>query len=245
MKKLFSLLVIFSSILLAQQEKPTSILFQNETNKFSMERLPVLQMNDNEISGKKSGGLAMLYSLILPGMGELYAGSYNSGKYFTIAEGVIWGFYAGMKIYGGWKRENYKDFASSFGGVNPADKDADYYAIIGDYLDVNEYNRLKALDRDYKHMYDANMNYWKWTDQAQRREYRNMWVSSEQAFNNVRFAVGAMIVNRLISAINAIRIVSAHNKNLNKEVSWNLSVNPGNISNPAPADFSFNFVTTF
>lgn len=44
-----------------------------------------------------------------------------------------------------------------------------------------------------------------------------MWVSSRQAFNNLRFVVAGMLLNRLGSIINAVRLVSAHNKNLNVE----------------------------
>ena len=38
---------------------------------------------------KKAVGLAVVYSLVLPGMGELYADGFSSGKYFLIAEGVV------------------------------------------------------------------------------------------------------------------------------------------------------------
>jgi len=44
-----------------------------------------------------------------------------------------------------------------------------------------------------------------------------MWVSSENAFNNVRFAVGALILNRLASAVNAVRLVAAYNRHLKDE----------------------------
>lgn len=247
MKKLFLSLIISSTLVIAQTEKPLSILqLKQDFNSTTYNNpLPDEQVKSKDIPGKKSAALAMFYSLLLPGMGELYGGSYSSGKYFTIADGVIWGFYAGMHVYGNWQRNNYKDFASSFGGVNSAGKDADYYATIGDYLDINEYNTAKALDRDFKHLYNAENFYWKWSDQSQRREYRGMWVSSEQSFNNVRFAVGALIVNRIISAINAVRVVSAHNKKLKSEMSWNISVSPGNYYSQAPSDFTLNFVTTF
>src|ERR1039457_6180733 len=48
---------------------------------------------------RKSVFLAITYSILLPGMGELYAGNYASGKYFTIAEAVFWGTYIGMNQY--------------------------------------------------------------------------------------------------------------------------------------------------
>lgn len=247
MKKLFLFLVVLSSLVIAQIEKPVSILQLKEdfNNTNYNSSLPVFNNDNKDIPGKKSGGLAMLYSMLLPGMGELYAGSYNSGKYFTIAEGVIWGFYAGLNIYGNWQKENYKDFASSFGSVAPDGKDEDYYATIGEYIDIEEYNKEKGLERDFRSIYNTKNFYWKWADQGQRREYRGMWVSSEQAFNNVRFAVGALIVNRIISAINAVRAVSAYNKRLSSETSWNISVSPGNYYSQTPSDFTLNFVTTF
>src|SRR5690606_26988785 len=74
-------------------------------------------LNDDIPSGKKNTGLAILYSLLLPGMGELYAESYSSGMYFTIAEGVLWGTYIGMNAYGGWQEDKYKSFAVTKGGV--------------------------------------------------------------------------------------------------------------------------------
>jgi len=45
---------------------------------------------------KKSVVLAVVASLILPGMGELYAGSFESGKYNLIAEGGLWLTYSGF-----------------------------------------------------------------------------------------------------------------------------------------------------
>lgn len=197
------------------------------------------------VSGRKSGGLAILYSLLLPGMGELYAGSYESGKYFTIAEGALWGVYAGFKIYGNWQRDNYKSFALTHGNINPAIDDADLYADMGDYVSVDAYNTSKALQAEFNEMYDAKVRYWSWADNQQRKEYRNMWVSSEQAFNNVRFAVAGMVVNRIISAINAARMVSKYNKGLTGEdksmkMSFISGSNTGmnGMPNTVPSDFS-------
>ena len=73
-------------------------------------------------------------------------------------------------------------------------------------------------------MYDKNQYHWDWQTTANRTRYRDLWVSSEQAFNNVRFAVGALIVNRIVSAINAALIVRSHNKKLT-ETGWNLYFN--------------------
>ena len=195
-------------------------------------------------ASRKNPGLAIIYSLLLPGMGELYAGGYDSGKYFTIADGLLWGVFIGFDTYGNWKKDNYKSFAQSNAGVNIIGKDADYFANIGTYISIDEYNRIQDLNREYKKTYNVEKYYWDWKTEAQRKEYKQMWTSSESAYNNVRFAVGALILNRLISIINAVRLVSAHNKNLNNsnEVSFYFSCN----QNPTlPERISLHIGTSF
>ena len=82
-------------------------------------------------------------------MGELYAGSYSSGKYFTIAEGTLWGIYIGMNSYGNWLKNNYKSYAASAAGVNNANKNSDYYSTIADYTNISEYNDAMSLQQRF------------------------------------------------------------------------------------------------
>ena len=197
--------------------------------------------SDNQ---KKNPALAILYSMLLPGMGELYAGDYSSGKYFTIADGVLWGAFTGFEIYGKWKENDYKSFAESKGGVKLSGKEAEYFANIGIYQSIDDYNTAMELNRNFDKTYNTAIYYWKWNDNNQRKEYRDLWSSSESAYTNVRFVVGALILNRLISAVNAVRLVSAYNKNLSQEISWNISVGLNNHPT-LPTSITFNFVKSF
>lgn len=236
-------LLFFITPVFAQTGTHESLLLQKtEVSLNKTENLPSLALDKPE---KKSGMLAVLYSLILPGMGELYGGNYSSGKYFTIADGVLWGVFAGYNIYGNWQRNNYKTFAQSYGGVIPQGKDAAFYASVGEFISQEEYNRRQGLDANFKEMYNGDNYYWKWDSQNQRQEYRGMWESSEQSFNDVRFAVGALIVNRIISAFNAARVVRNYNKNLDTQTSWNvsMSVTPG--LTVMPSTLNLNFQTAF
>ncbi len=192
---------------------------------------------------KKNPGLAIIYSLLLPGMGELYADGYSSGKYFTIAEGTLWGLFIGMNTYANWQKDRYQAYAVTNGGVSSTGKNDDFYATIGDYTSVDQFNEEKALNREFSAMYNVETNYWNWPTTDQRRTYRGMWTSSEQTFNDIRFVVGALIVNRLASAINAVRLVSAYNKNLNTELSWNVSVGLQNKAE-LPTSLVLNFQTS-
>lgn len=198
-----------------------------------------------EISpAKKNTALAILYSALLPGMGELYANNYQSGKYFTIADVALLGVYFGVNTYGDWKKENYKSFAKTYGGISLTSKNDDYFATIGNYKNIDQYNDEKALEQRFTEMFDKNIMNWKWESETQRREYRGMWISSQRAYNNLQFVVGAMLINRLGSIINAVRSVVAYNKNLSQQTSWNLYLD----ANPNPLatkNISLNFISTF
>lgn len=234
----------------AQNEEPLSKnLASSIQNPVSIIQHPVSSIQLQEFSlpqtdEKKSPALAILYSVLLPGMGELYAGSYEKGYYFTIADGVLWGLFTGFTLYGNWKEDNYKSFAQSNGGVNNDGKDEEYYANIGVYLSIDDFNTAQELNRDFNQVYNTTTHYWNWNSESERKEYRNMWSSSEGAFNNVRFAVGALILNRIVSAINAVRLVSAHNKNLTEQMGWNVSFSVENIVT-LPASFNINFIKSF
>lgn len=261
MKKIFLLVVLFSSILFAQENQIKSIIelkqqaalinrkseVRSQKPESMMESLPSdiqYQVSSIEVKNRKNAGLAILYSLVLPGMGELYAGSYDSGKYFTIADGVLWGVFAGFNIYGNWQEDNYKSFAQSRGGVSNGGKTDEYYAIIGIYQNIDDYNTAQELNREYSKVYKTSTHYWKWTNNDERKEYRSMWSSSESAYNNVRFAVGALILNRIVSAINAVRLVAAYNKNLSEQIGWNVSFGVENTAT-LPSSFTVNFVKSF
>ena len=242
MKKLF-LLSLFLTSLSAAQPVQTKTLYELKNSIKQIELKNDFQfLTQDQNSEKKSGFLAVIYSLLLPGMGELYSGNYDRGKYFTIADAICWGFYAGYNIYGSWQRNNYKSFAVTYGGVDLKGKDADYFANISDYTNVKDFNRAKGLNGEFNLMYNTQKDYWNWGTIEQRTQYRDLWVSSEQAFNNVRFAVGALIVNRIISAIDAALLVKSYNKKVSEQTSWNISLGMNKVY---PSGLEINFLKSF
>ncbi len=244
MKKIIFLVFLSAAVSYSQTVVKKSLLqLQNEISQFKPENSRI-GLFDDEKPGKKNTGVAVLLSLVLPGMGELYAGSFESGKYFTISDAVLWGGVIGLNAYGNWKRDNYKSFAQTYGGVNPDLKDEDFFANIGDYNSIEDYNREMDLQRELSKVYNIQKNYWNWGTDSRRKEYRDMWRSSEQAFNNIRFVVGALILNRLVSVINAVRLVSLHNKKVDQMNSVNLSFSPNYLEN-IPVGISLNLRASF
>ncbi len=243
MKRIVLVLFLVSSIVFSQgsQSKSLELLKYQIKQNIKIEDDAVKIQKYKE--GKKNNGLAIIYSAILPGMGELYADGYSSGKYFTIADGVLWGGLIGVSAYAKHQEENYRTYAEAFGGVNLVGKNDKYFADISSYLSVYEYNHIKNLERS-KEIYNESSDYWKWSGQEARREYRSMWKSSETADNSTRFIVGALILNRVASVINAIRLVNRYNKNLKVELGWDVSFNYSNTFSE-PDKLSMNFRAAF
>lgn len=227
MKRLIVLFFLSTSIMFSQGSQFKSL----ETLKYEFNQNVILENNETIVkqykARKKSRGLAFIYSAILPGMGELYAEGYSSGKYFTIAEGVLLGSLIGVSAYAENQKNNYRSYAEVYGGVTLAGKSDKYFADISAYLDIYEFNHVKDLERS-KEVYNEKTQYWKWNSQTSRREFRKMWKASETASNSTRFIVGALLLNRVASVINAIRLVNRYNNNLKTELGWDVSFNYSN-----------------
>jgi hypothetical protein len=98
-------------------------------------------------SGLKKPGLAVLYSLLLPGMGEMYADD-ASGKYFLIAEGVLWLTYVVFDVRGTAVQDDARAFSTVQAGVNRAGKSDQFFVDIGNFASMDEYNDKKLRDRE-------------------------------------------------------------------------------------------------
>ncbi len=154
MKKFLFFFILCSIQVFSQNDETKNLLtLKNEVKTSLNNSQKEVQFIQTTELKKKKTGLAILYSLLLPGMGELYADAYSSGKYFTIADGALWAVYIGMNTYGNWQRDRYKSYAQANASVSLTGKDETYFATIGDYLSVDEYNTAQALNRDFsKHV---------------------------------------------------------------------------------------------
>jgi hypothetical protein len=162
---------------------------------------------------KKSAATAVLYSLLLPGMGELYADGFDEGRYSLIAEGGLWLTYFSFRQYGSWLQDDARRFASSHSGASIGGKKDQYFVDLGNFDDTYEYNDKQLRDRELEKVYDVNAGYyWKWDSEGSRREYRALRVSSERVLNNSKFVIASIVVNRILSAINAARLVRLYNQ---------------------------------
>jgi hypothetical protein len=173
-------------------------------------------------SGEKSVLLAAGLSLVLPGMGELYTDNFGTGKYFLAADGVLWLTYAGLSLSSGWVQDDADVYITQHAGASLAGKDDQFRVDVGNYLSVYEYNEAKLRAREYASLYDPAQNYWNWDSDPNRNSYRDLRISSDQLQRDATFVIGALVVNRLISAFVAGRSAAAYNERVRESRSWNL-----------------------
>jgi hypothetical protein len=175
--------------------------------------------------------LGIVYSLVLPGLGDLYADNLGTGKYFMGADAGLWLTYGGIRVYGQWLKDDAQTLAVQSASASFDNKDDKFEVNLGNFTDVLSYNDAKLRNREYDLVYDPKSNFaWQWNSDADRLHYKDLRNRGRSALSNSQFVLGALVLNRVISAISAARSVSAYNRSVQALSSWRLNARvPGGL----------------
>jgi hypothetical protein len=224
-KLILLLILVFCSTAYTQVNynpvKSNSTYLKSELrNEFLKSNKTLTDSLDNKVRVKgssKSPGLAFLYSLFVPGMGQAYAKRFDVGKYYLLTEAALWLGYASFSIYGKWLQNDSYDFASVHAGINKDGKDDDFFINIGNYDNVEQYNDDMLRKGQYDKVYFPGQGkdfYW---DQVEsRKRYRDDKLAGDRIINDRLFIVGGILINHIVSAISAIVLTSDYNSSLKK-----------------------------
>jgi len=172
-------------------------------------------VSDGQSAGKrKSPGLAAFASLAIPGLGELYAGRYDAGKFSTIAEVSLWVFYTVLEIHSNQVRSDAINYARMYAGAQIGGKPEQFFVDMGNFINTNDYNSAKVNDGDYALIYNplTMPSYqWQWQSDADRARFKDMRIEADQFLNYGRYTAAVIVLNHLISAINAARLAAGVN----------------------------------
>lgn len=156
---------------------------------------------------KPSQARAFLLSFALPGAGEHYAGSKKMATVFAATELALWTTFTSFRIYGSWKRNDFRLYAVAHAGVDLKGKDDQYFLDIENYMTLVDYNDAKLQQRNVGAMYPETETWdWNWDSESSREAYEQMRVSSDQAYNRSLIVVAAIVLNHITSGIDAVRI---------------------------------------
>jgi len=190
----------------------------------------VMQSNESEVSAPKSRGKAFLFSFLLPGAGEYYLGRKGLAKTFFFTEVALWATYISFNKYSDWKRDDMYALAASHADADIDDKPSQYFVDLGNYMDVYEYNEAKQRMGEFFNVYDVDSYYWSWDTAANRKEFEDLRIASDRAHDRANFAIGAILANHVISAIDAVWQSNRYNKKLRTSgMSIHLDSRPGQM----------------
>lgn len=165
------------------------------------------------------GAKPFLYSILLPGMGQLSMGEKGHAIPFFIAEGLIWTSYIYWQVAGNLREDDYIEQARLNAGVGVSDADDDYWGLVGQYSrssgeGPNSYE--EDLRREARDLYPfdpaaqdayvaenlpAGDEAWEWSTEDLRSQYRDTRESSNSAFHRAKYSFAAALLNRVVSVI--------------------------------------------
>lgn len=177
---------------------PIGALLQQETGPTLMADTP---------SGERSLAKALLFSAVLPGSGEYYAGHPNRAVLFGTFEAGIWVSYATFKVQEDLRRDRAIEYAVAVAGALPGGND-DYYAAMAQFLrsdgpgQWNEFVRRRARDTGeivgVEYTGDAG---WAWPSEEQFVDYRDLRKGQLSAEDRATNMLAVAIVNRIASMV--------------------------------------------
>jgi hypothetical protein len=224
------------------QESPNSSQITWEEKKYSWyENNQTSTDFKSKSADKKSVSKAFFYSLLLPGLGEAYVGRYGYTRVFLSLEIIGWSLFTANRINVASREQDNRNFAVQHAGINRQGKDDQYWIDIGKYNDIYLFNEQRRRERDINALYQEDaINYWRWDSYANRLNYDQQRIEAREIERQEVFIVGAIVLNHLVSAINALRLAKAYNRNID-QLSWYFNFD----YSPAKQELYFTLSKTF
>lgn len=184
---------------------------------------------------------AFIYSLLIPGAGQLYAGSKIKAAVFFLADVAAWGGFAHFRSSGHTKEDEYRAFADAHWDQGPywdsllstqgieRWHDADSFPHHLPYQVVGTDTSVLKNGEYYENVGKYDQFIWGWDDLEQyqtgqpdpeqnyrssrRLTYVGMREDANKQFDRATTAVIVSIANHLISAFDAARTARSFNRN--------------------------------
>lgn len=196
-----------------------------------------------EAGGTKSVKKAFLYSLVLPGAGQIYTGSKLKGALFLAVEAASWIGYFSFHSKGDtktdefnlfadtyWSQTRYEDFLDTNWSVRDDDS---VFNVDGDpssgyyfthhlpdtktqqyYEMIGKYNEFVFGWADVAPLTSPDLDATEHTTSAMRLHYMDMRHDANVAYDRATASLMVMMVNHLASAFEAALSAKRHNNRL-------------------------------
>ena len=192
-----------------------------------------------------SPGKAVLYSLLLPGLGDYQMGNKGRATAFFAAEGIIWISYVTFHVQGVQREDEYQDLAVRFAGVSRTGHSDDFYARLREFDASDEYEAdvkldgrialsdngnyperisADALDQYFVENRLEDYEPWQWASLERRLQYSEVRSSSKTSYRRADYMLAAAAANRVVSSI--VAYTAARSANKAQTVGYQLDFSP-------------------
>jgi len=195
----------------------------------SAETVVSVQESISRNSGKHLS-VAIGASAILPGMGQLYLGEKEFVRAYVWTDVALWVATFGSYFFGERQISNAQSYASRYAGIARPPRNVDFLNLLADYRSrggvANEnsnpdsdedYNQAmlrsgKDIEEDYP--YDESHT-WDWgsSDNPETTKHMSTYSDILRNYRISRIAfqisIGALILNRVISVLDVMRVYKA------------------------------------
>ena len=155
----------------------------------------------------------VLKSAILPGWGQSELGQEKKKKVFTIFEFTA--LAACLSSYGFSKhiQHNYKTFAANHANVQSFENDRQFWVDIGNYINSESHDSEHLRWRENDKLY-RNNSLWSWDSHDNMKKFEKLRIKSDSLNRQGKFIAGAILINHIISSIDALYIKKIKQQNV-------------------------------
>lgn len=183
----------------------------------------------------KSPRVAMLGSLVLPGLGHQYLGNDKRafGYYLTEAMlvfGLVYSERYSRKMYSNSRSYAWR-YAATHSDLDPQNE---YWKIIGNkyFMTLEEFNNAMELNGIYDEKIVDEQKSWHWETEAYQKEYRDIRKVATRFHIVSSFFMGGMILNHVVAFIDtriASKYLNIQGKHTSLQIYPQLSIAEENV----------------
>ncbi len=155
---------------------------------------------------------AGLLSLALPGAGQYYNGDRDRALAFAGAEAAVWTAYFVFHSQAVGYSEDSRDYAQIFAGVQDPEHTENYWRAVGRYMESEDFNTALMMEARAEGRDPATApglldpaEGWFWRSGDHRENYQSLRADANIAYDRRDFMILFAIVNRAVSAYDAVR----------------------------------------
>jgi hypothetical protein len=155
----------------------------------------------------------VIQSALVPGWGQKSLQYPDRSRLFTYVETGLLISILGSTTYANILKKNYIAFAVEHAAISSAGKNHKYWVDIGNFKTIEDYNDEHLRNREMDDIYDANLRWsWDWDEDSNRNAFEQKRILSDQMKQAATFGAGAIVLNHMVSAIDALYLMRIGSK---------------------------------